>query len=540
MRTMILLLLGMVIGAAALSAVWATTGGTAGTVDVRIVVERLEDGRVEVGLQQREVSGAWGETEKPTRRFLASDEEAGLARYSSEIVVNTDSRHELVANNYGAYLVESGEEIANIFSEYFGESADQDLPKMLCIEDLNDPGIGQLCGGLESGYGGKVERLSVSDYDEFRTQIETTFREDDDLGGYFATSVPLADIIDETMEANDTWVVGSYWIELIDPHLPAPDDLHCIISHGGGEDLFWGLASESSVAAAGALGIDVRTEVYAVAAEQAEAIRRCVADGAVSIATTLAEPEILKPAVQEAINAGTHVISFNSGAEVAADVGTALHIGLDDREGGRIAGAEFNERGIQGNALCIIHEPNNVGLHDRCNGLEETFDGTVERWSPTSDETVIEELDARIGEGDVDAALALSSDTGIAVRIVVFLSDADVPAATFGWSRLIGELVAEGRMMFAIFDHPELQPYLAAVGSLIVERLRIDPEGYFNSTQLLIQANGHRCRGDASPARLVDRLANTAIGPARAGAAMVAVPAFGPDIRNGASGVSTS
>ena len=34
---------------------------------------------------------------------------------------------------------------------------------------------------------------------------------------------------------------------------------------------FWGLAAESSVAAAGALGINVRAESYAVAAEQAEA-----------------------------------------------------------------------------------------------------------------------------------------------------------------------------------------------------------------------------------------------------------------------------
>ena len=402
-------------------------------------------------------------------------------------MVDTDSRHKLVANSYGAYLVESGEDIADRFSEYFGEAAEEDLPKMLCIEDLNDPGIGQLCDGLGQGYGGTVERLAVSDYDEFRTQIETAVREDGDLGGYFATSVPIADIIDETMEENRTWVPGRYWIELIDPHLPSPDDLHCVISHGGEASLFWELASESSVAAAGGLGIDVRTKVYAVAAEQAEAIRRCVADGAVAIATTLAEPEVLKPAVQEAIAAGVHMISFNSGAEVAADVGTALHIGLDDREGGRIAGAEFGERGIEGNALCIIHEPNNVGLHNRCDGLEETFNGAVERWNPTSDETVIEELEARLTEGNVDAVFALSSNSGVAVRIVVFLSDADIPAATFGWTRLISELVSEGRMMFAIFDHPELQPYLAAVGSLIVERLRIDPEGYFNSTQLLIK-----------------------------------------------------
>ena len=86
------------------------------------------------------------------------------------------------------------------------------------------------------------------------------------------------------------------------------------------------------------LHIGVRAESYAVAAEQAEAVRRCVADGATGIATTLAEPEVLKPAVREAIDAGIPVVSFNSGAEVASEVGTVMHISLDDREGGRSAG----------------------------------------------------------------------------------------------------------------------------------------------------------------------------------------------------------
>ena len=40
--------------------------------------------------------------------------------------------------------------------------------------------------------------------------------------------------------------------------------------------------------------IDVRAESYGVAAEQAEAVRRCVVDGAAGIATTLVEPEVLK------------------------------------------------------------------------------------------------------------------------------------------------------------------------------------------------------------------------------------------------------
>ena len=230
----------------------------------------------------------------------------------------------------------------------------------------------------------------------------------------------------------------------------------------------------------------MRNEVYTNGAEQADAVRRCVADGAVAIATTLAEPEAMKPAVREAIASGVPVISFNSGAEAAAEIGTALHISLDDREAGRVAGDEFNRRGIEGKLLCVIHEPDNQGLRDRCDGLEETFNGEVERWSMTDRETTVEELHARLDQGDVSAVLGLSSSIGTQVRSAIFDSRLNVQGATFGFSRTVAEYVAEGRLMFAIFDHPEIQSYLAAVGALVMERLRIDPQAYFNSAQMLI------------------------------------------------------
>ena len=166
-------------------------------------------------------------------------------------MVGTDTRHETVANNYAEYLFEAGEGIAGSFTEYFETvGIGEDLPLMLCVEDLNDPGIGALCDGLESAYAGTVERLSTADYDDLRARLETRLLADEELGALFSTSGATADVYD-----------------------------------------------------------------------QAEALRRCVADGAAGIATTLAEPEVLKPAVREAIDAGIPVLSFNSGAEVASGAG---------------------------------------------------------------------------------------------------------------------------------------------------------------------------------------------------------------------------
>ena len=70
MRTIALLVLGILIGAAALGGIAATSSGSDGAVEVRIVAEPLEDGRVEVGLQQRQGDGEWGATENPPLRFV--------------------------------------------------------------------------------------------------------------------------------------------------------------------------------------------------------------------------------------------------------------------------------------------------------------------------------------------------------------------------------------------------------------------------------------------------------------------------------------
>ena len=350
MRNLIWVALGFILGAATLGAVWANVANTPddpdGAVDVRIVVERLTSGDVEVGLQQREVSGEWGETLRPEHRFLLAGAQAGRPLHSSVVIVDTDSRFETIANAYADYLFTSGQESARGFHRRLGGTAT--LPKLVCIDDLNDPGIGTFCEGMESVYVGDFERIEVEDYESFSVELETRLLEDRELGALFATSVPTANIVDEAREATRRFVPWSYWIELIDPHLPSPTNLHCVISHGSDEDLFTGLAAESSVAAAGMLGINMRNEVYTNSAEQADAVRRCAADGAVAIATTLADPEAMKPAVREAIAAGIPVISYNSGAEDAAEVGTALHISLDDHEAGRVAGEEFNRRGIRG------------------------------------------------------------------------------------------------------------------------------------------------------------------------------------------------
>jgi simple sugar transport system substrate-binding protein len=494
MRSLILIALGILIGAGALGAIWAAQSD--GDAEVRISVERLGSGSFEVGLQQRGDDGAWAETYKPQHRFVSPDVEIGKPLYSSAIPVEIETREERRAHAYDAYLRESGAEVAQLFNNYFADPEDPEAQAglLLCVVDTDHVGIDAICEGIEAEYRGTVERLALSDPDELRAELERRFADESDAAAAALVTTSIATTI-VASEASVT--VGrrppmTYWIELLDQLLASNEPLYCQITHSGQAienqlDLFWGLSAEVSAAAAAQLGVNLEVSAHSNAADQAAAIRECVADGASVIATTLVEPDVLSPAIDEALAAGIPVVSFNSGAEVADSVGTALHIALDDHEAGRIAGEEFNRREIEGTALCIIHEPNNVGLHDRCNGFEEVYQGSVERWSAEDPAAVWDELAARLSEGDVGAILTLSAQSAWDARITRAIHEIEVEIAAFGFSVGLAESVANGSVMFTILDHPEMQAYMSTVASVIANRWRLDPVEYFDGMSLLIR-----------------------------------------------------
>ena len=155
--------------------------------------------------------------------------------------------------------------------------------------------------------------------------------------------------------------------------------LHCLIGHGHADDYFWAIARSYSERAGRELGLNLRWETHLRGAEQAAAIRTCSADGATVIAATLADPEAVTAALQEADQAGARIITFNSGAEFAQAAGSELHISIDDHATGRLAGERFNDAEVDGEIACLIHEDVNTGLDDRCDGLAETYAGGAVR-----------------------------------------------------------------------------------------------------------------------------------------------------------------
>lgn len=235
----------------------------------------------------------------------------------------------------------------------------------------------------------------------------------------------------------------------------------CVIHHGGPADVaFWGRFARDMAAAAQQHGLDARVAGELDHQRQAEQIRQCVADGVAGIATTLPNPDVLEDAVREAIDAGVVVVTFNSGREAAERLGSAIHVSIDETAAGQRAGAAFNTAGTEGTVLCVLHEPDNIGLEERCDALGESYEGgEMERLyvvGVSDAARTTEQITERLGAGGVGGVLTLNEALMLTPSDAAQLTGGDLVIGAFGGLRTAVEIGA-GKVTFAISDQPWLQ-----------------------------------------------------------------------------------
>ncbi len=247
------------------------------------------------------------------------------------------------------------------------------------------------------------------------------------------------------------------------PEPPPATALHCIVHHGSDNDQFW--LAFNGFAQGGAAGLGVaNVEIHSEPdiADQAAAITDCVDRGAVSIASTIPDLDGLQAALIGARSSGAILITFNSGADVAGLVGSTVHYGLDDNGAGQLAGREFNNAGATGTILCVLHEPVNIGLEDRCDGLASTYNGEVERLqlpedgltNPFSAGTAIA---GGIMAHEAAGVVVLNGALAPLATETVSRSGSDALVGVIGASIAAPFLVDDGALLFAIDDGSQVQ-----------------------------------------------------------------------------------
>ncbi len=271
--------------------------------------------------------------------------------------------------------------------------------------------------------------------------------------------------------------------------MPEDAPLYCVVHHGADDDQFWVQFDDLARFNARQQGL---TNLQIIGkpdvAEQAAAIRDCAERGAVAIASSIPDIDGLRETLLGVKQRGIVLYTFNSGVEVADQAGSLNHYGLDDVAAGEAAGSEFEQAGLTGTVLCLLHERANVGLADRCDGLEDAYGGDVERvqlpaGSLADPATAGRAIGAAIAQHDAAGVLLLNGAlVNGAMGAVQFLGG-DVKLGLIGTNPGSLLMVEAGRLLFAVNDG------VAAQANLVVLALQsVDASAGARATFSILRA----------------------------------------------------
>ena len=108
-----------------------------------------------------------------------------------------------------------------------------------------------------------------------------------------------------------------------------------LITHSAPGDVFWELVQKGAQAAAAKDNIDLTYTNDPDSTGQANLVRDAVADQVDGIAVTLAKPDAMKSAVDQAKAAGIPVVGLNSGIDAWQSAGLLEYFGQDESVAGQ-------------------------------------------------------------------------------------------------------------------------------------------------------------------------------------------------------------
>jgi simple sugar transport system substrate-binding protein len=245
-----------------------------------------------------------------------------------------------------------------------------------------------------------------------------------------------------------------------------------MITHGEASGLFWPVVRNGAQAAAAQLGVSVTYEApdtYNIA-RMSQLIEAAIATRPAGLVVSLPNPAALAPAVHAAERAGIPVVSINSGADAFKTLGTLLHVGEEEYQAGYAVGQRIAAGHRVGRALCVIHEPHNLGLQQRCRGLGAALraDGghtTVLNVNVQRPQEAEQLIATALRTGRFEAMLtldaAMSRPAIQALRSEHLLGR--LTYATFDFDPQVLNAIRAGEIAFATDQQPFLQGYLPIV-----------------------------------------------------------------------------
>ncbi|MFF7734399.1 MULTISPECIES: substrate-binding domain-containing protein [unclassified Streptomyces] len=239
-----------------------------------------------------------------------------------------------------------------------------------------------------------------------------------------------------------------------------------LVTHQAPGDTFWDTVRKGAEAAAAKDNIKLIYSADPNAGNQANLVQTAIDQKVDGIAVTLAKPDAMKGVIGKADKAGIPVVGLNSGLSDWKQFNMLEFFGQDESVAGEAFGKKLNEVGAK-HALCVIQEQGNVGLTQRCDGVEKTFDGKldVQNVNGADKPSVKSTLTAKLKQdSSIDYVVTLGAP--FALTAVQSVADAGSKAkvATFDLNKELISAVKGGDIQFAVDQQPYLQGYLAVDG----------------------------------------------------------------------------
>ena len=182
--------------------------------------------------------------------------------------------------------------------------------------------------------------------------------------------------------------------------------------------------------------------------KEAQLIDAAVSQKVDGLAVSVPNADAIKDSLAKAKDQGIPIITLNSGAEQFKELGAITHVGQDESIAGQAAGDRFKSEGAK-KVLCIIHEQNNIGLQQRCDGVKQGFGGDVTNLQVkgTADiATTQTEIKSKLqADKSYDAVIALNPDIAAATAGAIKGASSDAKLATFDLNPEVIKRIKAGR-----------------------------------------------------------------------------------------------
>lgn len=266
-------------------------------------------------------------------------------------------------------------------------------------------------------------------------------------------------------------------------------DRYVLISHAPDSDSWWNTIKNAIREAGETHNVDVqyRNPTSGDLADMARITQQTVASNPDGIIISIADFDVLKGPIQDAVRQGIPVITINSGTqEQSRELGALLHIGQPEYDAGHGAGLRAKDAGVT-NFLCVNHYITNPASVERCQGFADALgvDLSGNMLDAGIDPSEVERsVEAFMRQNpDVNGILALGPNSAHpTLRYLERSRQAgDVYFATFDLSDQIAAAIKDGHIDFAIDQQPYLQGYLPVTFLDLYNRYGIIPANNVNS-----------------------------------------------------------